>query len=286
MSYSGYYVFLHTAENIIEHFRGPKEPIASVRVNEKLDNGESISDGAVMELLVKRIREFDVLHRGYVLEGFPLVTSDDQPVSSQLEVLGKLAIPPDYLLIMQMQDKDLYKRRVNQKFDPETGKVYIKQQYAKFDPDELVLHRHVHRHSTTNEQTQEQQIRQSQDKMRQSTGTFATSQDNPVTEEASDTERRTGTGVNTKGMMSRGSTPEHGELLMNEVDFPKLNPDVLERLFYRTEDFNVIVSDDLESFRYNFQDLQEYVNGFDKRKVVELDSYWAPTVIFNVIKSI
>lgn len=247
-----------------------------------LDNGESISDGAVIELLLKRIKEFDVLHRGYVLEGFPMVTSDDQPVQQQIQILDRLTLRPDYLIIMQMHDKDLYKRRMNQKLDPDTGRLHIKQQYSKYDPDEAVLFRHYHRKSDsiavsevgvsgrlqTGTSDQQKQNRQS-----------VVSSENPVTEEQSDTERRAT--FDTDARNSRSSTPEGGNLLVDELDFPKLPQEVLERLFYRTEDFNIIVSDDLDSFRFNIGELQDYVSKFDKRKVLEVDAYWAPTVIFR-----
>ncbi|ODN01251.1 Adenylate kinase 9, partial [Orchesella cincta] len=243
-----------------------REPLGSIKVNEILEDGESIGDGAVIELLEKRIKEFDILHKGYVLEGFPMITSDDLPVSEQLEALKNLAVPPEYLIILQMQDKDLYKRRITQKFDPETGKVYAQQQYTKVVPDEYIFDRHYPEPFTDNPRERGFSVSDQGD---------VSISDLALTEELSDTENET------ESRNTRESTPEQDKSNLNELDFPQLPPEVLGRLFYRTEDFNIIVNDDLESFRYNFQDLQQYVQNFNKRKVLEVDAYWSPNVLFR-----
>jgi hypothetical protein len=38
-----------------------------------------------------------------------------------------------------MQDADLYKRRIEQKYDAETSTIYGRAQYSKFNPDENVF---------------------------------------------------------------------------------------------------------------------------------------------------
>lgn len=247
-----------------------------IKVNEVLENGESITDSVVMELLLKRTREFDVLHRGYVLEGFPMVTSDDISMTAQLEIISRMDLPPTYLIILQMQDKDLYKRRTGQKMDPATGKIYCYTQYSKYDPDELLLRRKytpptpTHNDGIAGWELTGSNLKKNADN----------NSGDQATEDFSDTVRVM-SGEDSSRRFSRPSTPEHGHLLVSEIDFPKLSASVLSRLFFRTEDFNIIVGDDLESYRIALPELQEYVDGFDKRRVLEVDAYWSPTIIFR-----
>jgi hypothetical protein len=43
----------------------------------------------------------------------------------------------------------------------------------------------------------------------------------------------------------------------------------------------MFVSEDLEQFRNKLPALQAYIEKFDKRNVLELDAYWAPSVIYK-----
>lgn len=41
--------------------------------------------------------------RGYVMAGFPMTTSDEVSIDEQIEILETLALPPQYVLIMNVR---------------------------------------------------------------------------------------------------------------------------------------------------------------------------------------
>jgi hypothetical protein len=82
------------------------------------------------------------------------------------------------------------------------------------------------------------------------------------------------------GLLSE--TSQGDDPLDGSRDFLPLSPSVIFRLITRTEDAPLLVNDDLEKFRMHLPDLQAYIEKFDKRKVLELDAYWAPSTLFRV----
>ena len=52
------------------------------------------------------------IFRGYILDGWPILRSEEIPVSDQLEMLGKLPEPPSILFIMQVYAYQLLLKKI------------------------------------------------------------------------------------------------------------------------------------------------------------------------------
>lgn len=48
----------------------------------------------------------------------------------QMEAMKNWPLPPDYVVNIRIPDNDLINRRKDEKIDPMTGVMYIKEQYA------------------------------------------------------------------------------------------------------------------------------------------------------------
>lgn len=183
-----------------------------------------------------------------------------------------------------MQDADLYKRRIEQKMDPETNIIYGRVHYSKFNSDENVF----------------PPVRKSNPPFSAQypiTATSIASSDVGHISEFSDFEHHIPDKeevhpLTRKVSMYIGLTnpindkivdpDEPPDPLDGSTDFLPLRPHVIFRLISRTEDNPLFVNDDLELFRDKLPVLQAYVEKFDKRNVLELDAYWAPSVILKV----
>lgn len=171
-----------------------------------------------------------------------------------------------------MQDFDLYKRRIEQKYDPDTSETYIRQHYSKFDADQDVFPTHKTQHRNKGS--------------KHMNGMRSPVSDVGDISDFSDsiTSPRSADGI-AHGQREeyQSEMGEEEDPLDGSRDFMALPSDVLFRLITRTEDNPVLVNDDLEQFRLNLPALQAYVETFDKRNVLELDAYWAPSVIYRVL---
>jgi len=220
-----------------------------------------------------------------------MVTSEELPIEEQIDILQNLSMLPEYVILLnvstrfaklaekcnilylknlftsKMQDVDLYKRRIEQKYDPDTSQTYIRQHYSKFNTHEEVfpVYKNQHMFKYGKNSQSQSDVADISD--------FSDSMASP----------RSGGPGGIKNVRRNFEIDEIEDPLDGSRDFIPLGPDILFRLITRTEDNPVLVNDDLEQFRYNLPALQAYVENFDKRKVLEIDAYWAPSVIFKVL---
>lgn len=164
-----------------------------------------------------------------------------------------------------MQDADLYKRRIEQKLDPETSIIYGRVHYSKFNADKNVFPS-VDRNKNVPPMS------------------VASSDVGNATDfsEVASVDLYVGPTKEKNDKIIDPDQPEDDDPMDGSRDFLPLPPNVIFRLITRTEDNPIFVNDDLELFRNKLSAMQSYVERFDKRKVLELDAYWAPSVILKV----
>jgi len=57
------------------------------------------------------------------MDGFPVIQSKEISVRDQLYYIASLPLRPHHVILLQMQDFDLFRRRCDQKYDPLTSTV-------------------------------------------------------------------------------------------------------------------------------------------------------------------
>jgi len=144
-----------------------------------------------------------------------------------------------------MQDFDLFKRRTEQKVDPDTGIVYIRDHYSKLQLENL--RPIMSDHSTY----------------------FATADSAPSAKSLPSAVESVASVIT---MVS-----EHN--YDSAQDFPHLSREIRFRLVTRTEDNPTQVNVSLQKWRENLDFVQHYVDAIDKRNVLQLNAYWAPSFL-------
>ncbi|CAG7831407.1 unnamed protein product [Allacma fusca] len=240
------------ANNVGTQFSGPAYP-------EKFQS-MGIDDRVIFEFICKRIEVWDVHHRGYMLDGWPIITSEELSVKEQLDMMKMLPYQPDIVFLLQMQDKDLFKRRVEQKLDPVTMMIYTKKHYIRTSlvPPEL-----VEKGSIPNGEL-----------LDPSNSLNTTVQTVSVTT------------ISSTGLHDRDKVIDQRLVLeQEERDFLPLAPEVVGRLISRLEDHPVPVRRDFAKFNAAIPVLQAYINSIDRTHVFELDAYFSPRVMMkNALK--
>ncbi|XP_014892276.1 adenylate kinase 9 isoform X2 [Poecilia latipinna] len=89
-----------------------------------LNEGESVTNDEVVQLILDRINKPDVQHYGYVLSCLPYVTEDPQEIHDQIELIKNLKLTPDFIINIKCSDIDLVKRLSGLKQHPETGQLH------------------------------------------------------------------------------------------------------------------------------------------------------------------
>ncbi|XP_067049308.1 adenylate kinase 9-like [Acropora muricata] len=103
-------------------------------VQDILLRGETIPEELCAKVLLEKIRSPEVAHHGYVLDGFPSLCEDWSSMADQLDLVKNLPLVPDFIVNLKIPDKDLEKRRCEQRVDPLTDILYTKSQYAPIVP--------------------------------------------------------------------------------------------------------------------------------------------------------
>lgn len=78
------------------------------------------------------------LFEGYILDGFPLMDENLMKLRDQMETIKNWPLPPDYVINIRIPDNDLINRRKEQRIDPMSGTLYIKEQYAPTPAEKTV----------------------------------------------------------------------------------------------------------------------------------------------------
>ncbi|KAL9969395.1 hypothetical protein ACROYT_G021608 [Oculina patagonica] len=92
--------------------------------------GEAIPEEVCAKVLVGKVSSPEVAHHGYVLDGFPSLCEDWLSMADQLDLVKNLPLTPDFIINIKIPDKDLEKRRCEQRVDPLTDTLYTKSEYA------------------------------------------------------------------------------------------------------------------------------------------------------------
>lgn len=99
-------------------------------VQDILLRGETIPEEVCAKILLDKISSPEVAHHGYILDGFPSLCEDWLSMADQLDLVKNLSLTPDFVINLKIPDKDLEKRRCEQRVDPLTDRLYTKSEYA------------------------------------------------------------------------------------------------------------------------------------------------------------
>ncbi|KAM3861101.1 LOW QUALITY PROTEIN: adenylate kinase 9-like [Diretmus argenteus] len=94
-----------------------------------LAEGRSIPEDMVLQLIIARLNSPDVEHYGYVLSCLPFMSEDCLKIRDQIELIKNLKLSPDFLINIKCADKDLMQRLSGLRQHPETGQVYLREQW-------------------------------------------------------------------------------------------------------------------------------------------------------------
>lgn len=101
------------------------------KAQEYLCKGEAVPESLILEILIEKLNSPEVMHRGYILKGFPMLSTNGTSIEEQLNMLKTLPMPPDYIINLKIADNDLIKRISGVKVDPVTNNLYTKEFYEK-----------------------------------------------------------------------------------------------------------------------------------------------------------
>ncbi|XP_072264855.1 adenylate kinase 9 isoform X2 [Pyxicephalus adspersus] len=122
-------IYIEAQELINEHIKRGTEQ--GNMILELLYKGQSISDELIVQMIVDKINSEEVAHYGYVLCGLPSLSEEYMKITEQIGLIKNFKMKPDVIINIKCPDKDLSKRLIGQKQDPETGLVY---QREAWDP--------------------------------------------------------------------------------------------------------------------------------------------------------
>ncbi|KAL7872074.1 hypothetical protein SRHO_G00070570 [Serrasalmus rhombeus] len=94
-----------------------------------LAEGKSIPEEKVVALILDKLKSPEVENYGYVLSCLPSMSEEYLKISEQVELVKKLKMPPDIIINLKGADKDLIHRLGGQRQHPETGRVFLKEQW-------------------------------------------------------------------------------------------------------------------------------------------------------------
>ncbi len=91
-----------------------------------MKQGALVPDNLVIEMIAKRLLQPDA-REGFLLDGFPRTLRQSQALDEALEGTH---VKIDYVLIIEVPDKEIIDRNTGRRIDLQTGKIY----HVKFDP--------------------------------------------------------------------------------------------------------------------------------------------------------
>uniref|UniRef100_A0AAV2K976 Nucleoside-diphosphate kinase n=1 Tax=Knipowitschia caucasica TaxID=637954 RepID=A0AAV2K976_KNICA len=97
-----------------------------LKLLEILNNGESIPDEIVLQLILKKLNSPEVEHYGYVLSCLPFMNERCLKIRKQFELIKNLKFPPDFIIHIKCSDNDLVERLSRLRQNPETGQFFQK----------------------------------------------------------------------------------------------------------------------------------------------------------------
>ncbi|KAK6297576.1 hypothetical protein J4Q44_G00321590 [Coregonus suidteri] len=100
-----------------------------VELLEILNEGKSISEEMVVQLILDRLKSPEVEHYGYVLSCLPSMSEEYLKILEQIEFIKNLRLVPDFIINIKCADRDLIHRLAGQRQHPQTGRVFLREQW-------------------------------------------------------------------------------------------------------------------------------------------------------------
>ncbi|XP_046877163.1 adenylate kinase 9 isoform X1 [Hypomesus transpacificus] len=94
-----------------------------------LNEGKSIPDDMMFQLILDRLKSQEVEHYGYVLSCLPSLSEEYLKIQDQIELIKNLKLTPDFIINIKCPDRDLIRRQTGQRQHPETGRVFLREQW-------------------------------------------------------------------------------------------------------------------------------------------------------------
>ncbi|XP_066533319.1 adenylate kinase 9 [Hoplias malabaricus] len=94
-----------------------------------LAEGKCIPEGKVFALILEKLKSLEVENCGYVLSCLPSMSEEYLMILEQIEVIKNLKMSPDIIINLKCADKDLIQRLAGQRQHPETGRVFLREQW-------------------------------------------------------------------------------------------------------------------------------------------------------------
>uniref|UniRef100_A0A3P8YJJ5 Nucleoside-diphosphate kinase n=1 Tax=Esox lucius TaxID=8010 RepID=A0A3P8YJJ5_ESOLU len=96
---------------------------------EILTQGKSISEDMMVQLILEKLKSPEVEHYGYVLSCMPTMSEEYLKIQEQIELIKNLRLAPDFIINIKCPDRDLTNRLAGQRQHPETGRVFLMDQW-------------------------------------------------------------------------------------------------------------------------------------------------------------
>ncbi|KAK7907798.1 hypothetical protein WMY93_016410 [Mugilogobius chulae] len=98
---------------------------------EILNHGSNIPEEIVLKLILEKLNSPEVEHYGYVLSCMPFMSERSLKIQEQIELLKNLKLPPDFIINIKCNDRDLAERLSGLRQYPETGRFYQKDEWMR-----------------------------------------------------------------------------------------------------------------------------------------------------------
>ncbi|GIQ83861.1 adenylate kinase/UMP-CMP kinase [Kipferlia bialata] len=88
-----------------------------LKAAEYMNRGDLVPDEVVVEMILQRLKEKEIVESGYVLDGFPRTLS-------QAQAMVDAGIVPTHFLLLEISDEEVIRRMAGRRVDPVTGATY------------------------------------------------------------------------------------------------------------------------------------------------------------------
>ncbi|KAL0967755.1 hypothetical protein UPYG_G00256470 [Umbra pygmaea] len=120
-------VLIDDTELLYQHISDQTQK--GVELLEILTQGKSISEELMVQLILDRLKSPEVEHYGYVLSCMPSLSEEYLKIQEQVELIKNLKLAPNIIINIKCPDKDLTNRLAGQRQHPETGRVFLREQW-------------------------------------------------------------------------------------------------------------------------------------------------------------
>ncbi|XP_062872509.1 adenylate kinase 9 [Trichomycterus rosablanca] len=100
-----------------------------------LTEGKSIPEEMVFALITEKLKSPEVENYGYILSCMPSTSEEYLTIQEQIELLKNLKLPPDIIINIKCADQDLIHRLAGQKQHPETGRIFLREEWDSVEQE-------------------------------------------------------------------------------------------------------------------------------------------------------